>query len=231
MRAFTAADPVQADSGTSVFTTTATVTVPAGTTEGHGGLIVLGVQNPIIPPAQWDTLAVAGVAQTLAIMCRADLPAGESSWGFQTLTGSANWTWTVGEWANLAWVPEETSASANGTTGDTSIASGSTGVFAAQFVVGIVAVQIMSTGGSAWPTISYSGGFVETDALSVGTGTANGDIYLSVARRYGTDSEAGPWSCTATFTGSMTSKTPNIALAVLRAEDQVLVSAPTMVVS
>ena len=85
-----------------------------------------------------------------------------------------------------------------------------------------------AAGGAAWPSVSYDNSFTETDSQQSGTGTSSGDILLKVARRYGADSDAGPWSCTATFTGSMASKTPMAALVVFRAEDTADPPAPVM---
>lgn len=220
MRAFSDADLIQAGTGTATLAHPVSATVPAATAEGNAGIIAMFAQTPVAAPEQWDLAATTGLGQ-LAIMCRADLPAGgESSWPFDTAAGTpANWTWTTGEWANVAPAPLESSAAATGTGGASSVATGSTASFDTQYVMGIAAFGIFSAGGSAWPSVAYSGGFTETDSVQVGTGTANGDILLKVARLYGTDSDPGPWSCTATFTGSMASKTPYAALAVFRAED------------
>jgi hypothetical protein len=220
MRAFFDADLIQAGSGTAALASSASVTVPAGTAEGNTGIICLLAGTVIAAPAQWD-LAARDSTGVLAVMCRGDLPGtGESSWPFTLLGGaSGNWAWTCGEWANTAPAPVESSSSATGAGADPSLSTGSTGTFGAQYVMGIAAFGIQSSGGSAWPSVSYDSGFTETDSQQVGDGTASGDILLKVARRYGTDSDAGPWSCTATFTGSMTSKTPRAALVVFRAAE------------
>jgi hypothetical protein len=218
MRAFSDADLIQAGTGTATLTHPISATVPAGTTEGNAGIIVMAAQTPLAPPAQWDLVANTA-AGLLAIMCRSDLPAGESSWPFDTSSGTvANWAWTTGEWGNVAPAPLETSSVANGS-GVSSLSTGNTSAFSTQFVMGIAVFGIFSPGGAAWPSVSYDNGFTETDSLQVGTGTASGDVFLRVARRYGADSDAGPWSCTATFTGSMTGKTVYAALAVFRAEE------------
>lgn len=220
MRAFSGDDLAQSAASTAALASSASVTVPAGTAEGNTGIICISAGTVLTPPAQWDIVALDSTG-TLAIMCRADLPAtGESSWPFTTLGGAtANWTWTAGEWANVASAPLETAVAAHGTTGDTSVSAGSTSAFVTQYVMGIAAFAVFSAGGSAWPSVAYSGGFTETDSQQVGTGTSAGDLLLKVCRLYGADSDTGPWSCTATFTGSMTSKTPYAALAVFRAED------------
>jgi hypothetical protein len=217
MRPFSDADLIQANAGTAAPASSASVTVPSVTTEGNAGIICMFAGTIVNSPAQWDIVASGSVL--LAIMCRGDLPAGESSWPFSS-AGSTNWAWTAGEWANVASAPLQSSAPGNFLTGATSISTGSTGSFDAEYVMGIAAFGIISSGGgSAWPSISYSGGFTETDTLQVGTGTTSVDLYLAVARQYGTDGDTGPWSCTATFTGSMASKTAYAALAVFRAED------------
>jgi hypothetical protein len=223
VRPFSGADLVQANTGTAALASSVSVTVPAGTAEGSAGIIAMFAQTPIAHPSQWDTVASAQ-AGILTIMCRGDVPAGESSWPFTPVGGSPNWAWTVGEWANTAAAPAESSAAANGVPGDTSVSTGSSGTFSAQFVMGVAAFGIVNAGVNAvWPAVSYGSSFIETDSVQVGTGTASGDIHLSVARRYGTDSETGPWSCTATFTGDMTGKTPYAALVIFRAQE----TAPT----
>jgi hypothetical protein len=216
MRPFSDDDLIQSNTGTATLVSSASVTIPSGTTEGNTGITCMFAGTAVNPPAQWDIVASASIF--LAIMCRGGLPAGESSWPFST-PGNTNWTWTAGEWANAAPAPLQSPAPGNFANAPASISAGSTGTFDAQYVMGIAVFGIIGAGGSAWPSISYSGGFTQTDTAQVGTGTASGDLYLAVARQYGTDGDTGPWSCTATFTGSMTSKTAYAALAVFRAEE------------
>jgi hypothetical protein len=227
MRGFSDADLAQANTGTASSASSVNATVPAGTTEGNVGIIAMMAATVVAAPDQWDIIAAAGGGE-LVIMCRSDLPAGESSWPFTALV-STNWTWAAGEWVNVASAPTETSVSADGLAGASSVSTGSTGTFSTQFVMGVAAFGIWSQGGSAWPSVSYDNGFTETDSVQVGTGTGVLDILLKVCRRYGTDSETGPWSCTATFTGDMTSKTPYAALAVFRTQETAL--PPLVVVS
>jgi hypothetical protein len=151
-------------------------------------------------------------------MCRGDLLAGESSWPFSAAAGSPNWAWTVGEWGNAASAPVESSSSATAAA-PASLSTGSTGTFDTQFVMGIAVFGVSGGGGAGWPSVSYDSGFTETDSVQVGTGGTAGDVLLKVARLYGADSDPGPWSCTATFTGSMTSKTVYAALVVFRGEE------------
>jgi hypothetical protein len=218
MRAFSGDDLIQGNTGTATLASSTNATVPAGTAEGSTGIICMLAQTIIDSPAQWDIVASVSFG-ILAIMCRGDLPDGESSWPFSAAAGSPNWSWTAGEWANAAPAPLESSAAGAFGAAPASLSTGSTGSFDAQYVMGIAAFGIASSGGSAWPSVAYSGGFTETDSVSIGTGTANGDMLLKVARLYGTDSDTGPWSCTATFTGSMTSKTAYAALSVFRAQE------------
>jgi hypothetical protein len=234
MRAFTTADVVQSNPGTVTLTSPISVTVPNPTVEGNAGLVVMAAQTLISPPDEWHPAATAGVGGvSVAVMLRADLPsAGESSWSFAASAGSPSWCWLAEEWTNISSVPVQSSAGADGVGADTSLGTGNTSSpFDTQFLMGLAALQISSSGGSAWPTVAWSNGFVETDVVSIGVGSANGDLQLRVARYYGTDSEAGPWSTTATFTGSMTSKTPHICLAVLRAEDTMDAPASTIIAS
>jgi hypothetical protein len=217
MRPFSGDDLIQGNTGTASLVSSATATLPGGTAEGNAGIIAMFAQTIIDSPEQWDIVASSSPG-LLAVMCRADLPAGESSWPFSS-AGNPNWAWTTAEWANVASAPLESSASNAGASGATSISTGTTGTFSTQYVMGIAVFGLVATAGSAWPSVSYDNSFTETDSLTVGTGTASLDIMFKVARRYGTDSETGPWSCTATFTGDMTSKTPYAALAVFRAEE------------
>ena len=220
MRAFSDGDLVQSNGGAAFAVISQDLTVPAGTAEGNTGIIVAGVQSLIITPEQWDVAAISN-SQLLQVLCRADLPAGESSW---TLTGQANesWAWTVGEWANVASAPVETTAVASIASAPASLSTGSTGAFSTQFVMGIAAFCVQSAGGPVWAAVSYDNGFTETDSQQTGDGTTLGDVLLKVARRYGTDSDTGPWSCTATFTGSMASKSVDAMLAVFRAQETAL---------
>src|SRR5690242_12814799 len=111
MRAYSDADLVQGTTGSAALASSVSVTVPAGTAEGDAGIIAMFAQTPIAHPSQWDTVASAQ-AGILTIMCRGDIPGGESSWPFTPAGGSPNWTWTVGEWANTAAAPAESSAAA-----------------------------------------------------------------------------------------------------------------------
>jgi hypothetical protein len=72
-----------------------------------------------------------------------------------------------------------------------------------------------------WPTTSWSDSFTETEVLTRGDGSATNDLQLHIARRYGTEGETGPWTTTATFTGTMTNKSVFACLAVFRAENYV----------
>jgi hypothetical protein len=211
---------VQANTGSASAVSSVSATVPAGTVEGDTGIICMFGATPLTPPEQWE-FAAADPTVFLAVMCRGDLLGGESSWPFSSVGGvNAIWSWTAGEWGNTAPAPVETSAAVSGTPGASSLSTGSTGTFGTQFVMGVAAFAMFSSNASAaWPSVSYSGGFAETDSVQVGDGTHAGDVHLWVARLYGADSDTGPWSCTATFTGSMTSKVPYAALAVFRAQE------------
>lgn len=220
-RAFTPDDVVQAPSAQLAATATPNVAFTSPAAEGHAGIIVMGAQSLINPPEQWDPTVTAGTGgPTLAIMCRSDLPDQDQAWTFSPTGGTPRWTWLAEEWANVSFAATAaTSASTSGQLAPASISTGTSGTTSAPYVACIAAVQILSTGGSAWPSVSWSNGFAETDVLSVGTGSVNGDIMLRVARYYGTLNETGGWETTATFTGSMTSKTCHAAIAVFRAEN------------
>jgi hypothetical protein len=234
-RAFIPSDVLQSTTGFSPATTaTPGVSLPNPATEGSAGFVVIGSQGQVTPPWEWHEAALSGISagvNELAILIRPDLEDQEQSWVFNAgaapvptgVSGSsAFWAWLVEEWANVSYAPMQGSASAvNSTGGVSSLSIGPTGSFTAQYVIGVAAVMILGSASStAWPTgASWSGGFTETDVVSEGTGTTANDIQLRIARQYGTLNDAGPWSTTCTFTGSMTGLTPWGAMAVFQAED------------
>lgn len=221
-RAFTDADLVQPTvSGTSGFTSTATVTLPTGTTEGSCGICVVKASTTMSSPEIWDKSADVGLAGGMVIFTRADIPAGETSWTFLPLAGSPNWVWQVEEWANVSYAAIVTSAATSGVLAPTTILTGTTGTSDWPYVMCVAAFGLQrGTGGAnVFPTISaYSNSFTEVGVYDIGDGTVSGDLRLVVARYYGTLNEAGPFSCTATLTGSSTGFTVYGALAVYRAE-------------
>lgn len=239
-RAFTAADVTQHDSGTA-----GPVEIPGvafsragGAVEGRGGLIVMASQTAVLPPYQWDAVVSAGISAgvpNLVIMARPCLPAGDASWEFRagnspvsegSPPGSSDlayWAWIAEEWTNLSYAPLLGSAKTdNLTAGLSSISTGTTGAWSAPYAAGIAAAALIGSASStAWPTsASWSNGFTETDVISLGAGSAATDVQLRVARKYGTLNDAGSWSATCTFTGSMTGIIPFAVLAVFRAEAQ-----------
>jgi hypothetical protein len=223
-RAFTSADVVQADTGADVGATAPTISM-APTAEGNGGIIVISAQNVLAPPSQWHTLAAAGLSDVnvmLGIMCRADLPPGETTWVFNSVGGvSGNWTWIAEEWTNLSYAPMLGSARTNQLTSVGSISTGTTGTWdSTNYAVGIAAMWIYGASGApaGWPTCTWSNGFTETDVLTIGTGSNIGDQELHVARRYGEAGDTGAWETTCTFHTTMTTKAAHACLAVLRAE-------------
>lgn len=226
-RAFTSADIVQVDSGTTVSSADAGIGLPAGSTEGTCGIAVVGVIVNLGPPERWHFAAASGItaaAQQFGIFCRADLPAGESSWAFGTANGSlATWLWLAEEWTNVSFAPVAgTSGILTAPLGATSFTAGPTGSFeGSPYVVGIAAVFIQSSALSdaTWPSVSWSDSFVETDVISLGDGLGTNDLQLRVARRYATTVDAGPWTTTATYTGSMAGKRSFGGLAAFRAEN------------
>lgn len=219
-RDFIPEDVIQSASAELAATSTPNVAFTDPAAEGHAGVVVMGAQSLIDAPEQWDMFATAGTGgTTLAIMCRADLPPADQAWDFVPTGGTPRWTWLAEEWVNVSYAPRAAdSASTSGQLAPASISTGTTGTTEAPYVACLAAVQILATGGSAWPSVSWSNGFTETDVLEVGDGTVNGDIQLRVARYYGTAGETGGWETTATFTGSMTSKTVHACIAVLRAQ-------------
>src|SRR3982751_1373592 len=173
MRAFGDPDLIQADSGSSSLIPSISATIPGVTTEGNCGLIMLAESLNISPPADWDIVVGAGSAGNpqLAIIGRSSIPAGESSWAFATSNGaSGNWCWRAEEWGNVAFALTQSTSSVAFQSAPTSLSSGSTGTFDTEYVFGVAAVMIQTSGGSAWPTVSWSNGFATVDTLAVGTG-------------------------------------------------------------
>jgi hypothetical protein len=231
-RTFTAADIIQGADGQPGALDVVTVSLPAPAIEGNGGIIVMGAQTDISPPRQWHPASRAGFtagSHQVAIMCRPYLQAGEQSWDFQTNSsdpvnpgGVAFWLWRVEEWsANLS--PAAVlgdAATFNATPSLASISTGTTEAWdPAECAVGIAAVLMLgNAGGAVFPTVgSWSNGFTETDMLTEGTGSQGDDLRLWVARKYGDPGDTGAWETTATFSGTVTGKTPMAALAVFRA--------------
>lgn len=227
-RSFADSDIVagSANSGTVVLSASPiTVSLGGPTTEHNAGIIVMACQTVIAPPEQWDNIAPGGFSAPASpqagVLIRSDIPAGESSWTFSPVSGGPSWVWLAQEWTNVSFTPIAASPASNtGALAATAVSTGSTGAFDSLYVLGIAYEQISSTGGSTWPTAAWSNGFVETDVVSVGTGSGTSDLQLRVARRYGTPADSGPWETTATFTGSMASKTVSAAgMAIIRAEN------------
>src|ERR1043165_956166 len=132
MRAYSDADLIQSNTGTLNGATTIDVTVPAGTTEGNAGLIVMYAAAVTVIPANWDPVIAAPSGGLLKIYLRADLPAGETTWTF-TAGGGAT-LWTSGEWGNSSSVPVQGTSSA--ALGSGPLSTGSTGSFTAEYVMG-----------------------------------------------------------------------------------------------
>jgi hypothetical protein len=219
-RAFTDADLLQSPAGgTSAGATGVTVTLPSGATEGSCGVIFLHTEAPADPPSEWDNRFSEASGRT-AVMFRPHLMANESSWMFDWHAAAATWAWKAQEWANVAWKgPAGVAIAPAGGLAPTSVATGDTGTWAEEYVIGLLVVSLYNpTGGSAtWPTASFSNSFTETDMVSVGSGTGAGNIGLWAARRYGTQNETGPWSCTASFTGATNGMLAAAVLVVLGA--------------
>jgi hypothetical protein len=227
-RAFTAADVVQSNSGnipiaSAVIDPGVGLTSPAA--EGNSGIaVVYAGGSGGDPPEQWDMVADGGQAAlwVVGIGCRVCLAASEQDWEFRAFGGLAtSWAWVAEEWTNISFAPLLGTAGVDTAANPASMTLGPTASWdATDYAVGIAAVLISNgtAGGSVWPSVSWSDGFVETDVLTQGTGAAVADHQLRIARRYGTDAETGAWQTTATFTGAMTNKSGFGALAVFRAE-------------
>jgi hypothetical protein len=224
-RQFTSADVVQHNSeatgATAVTDPGVGLSNPA--IEGNGGFAVVFAANILSAAEQWHMVAQSPDPNpSLGIFCRADLPPSDQSWVFSAFNITTYWTWLAEEWTNLSYAPLLAYSSTAASVTPASKSTGTTGTWDAPYALGIAAVGIWNsaaTGGSTWPTWSaWSNGFTETDVLSHGTGTAQGDLELHVARCYGALNDTGGWESTVTFTGSMTGKNVYGCLAVFRAE-------------
>lgn len=197
------------------------------TTEGNAGIIVIGAITQLAPPEQWHTAASSGAAvgsAQLAVLCRPDIPAGESSWTFEVSGGSASWwAWIVEEWTNVSFAVQLASAQTLTVVTPASISSGTTDTFDALYAMAIAAVFVTGggTGAGAWSPVTWSNGFTETGVQTFGTGSASTqDLQMRVARKYLAAGETGPVETTCTFTdGTQTGKTAWACVAVLRAEN------------
>lgn len=231
-RAFTSADVVQGTDGQPGALATVTVSLPSPGTAMNSGVLVLGAQTDVSAPRQWHPVARSGFVvgnYSLAVMCRPNLLDGDQSWDFQTNSsdavnagGVAFWLWRVEEWLNVSPTADLGSAATfNATPSLASISTGTTDTWdSAEYAVGIAAVLMLgNAGGAVFPTVgSWSNGFTETNMLSDGDGSAGDDLRLWVARKYGAAGDPGGWETTATFSGTVTGKTPMACLGVLRAE-------------
>jgi hypothetical protein len=228
VRAFTPADVIQHTTGSPGFVTDPGVALPNPAVEGNSGVIMMQVNNMIDPPEQWHLVAQAGAVTTApqsGVLCRACLSAGDQSWTFVTTGGgSTTWVWVAEEWANLSYAPLLSPATRTiGVAAPTSLTSGASDSWdAGEYALGIAVIGLTTVAGGAqtWPTVTWSGGFTETDTVTRGDGTVAGDIKMHVARRYGTAGETGPWTAGATLTGAwagVSGKTGYCSLAVFRA--------------
>lgn len=235
MHQFSAADLLQSATGTAGASgigngvTSATVTLPAGTTEGSTVVVVMRSYGDTAIGQGWERGVTGGSLPGMAIFYRPDIPVGETSWVFNAAAGGQQiWAWKVEEWTNIEFAPLATSAFHEDLAAASTLASGNTGSVTDQFVlaVGGFSVNKNSSDANNLPTISgYTGGFVETDQIANGPGTTAGDLHLAVARYYGADSETGPFSCTVDLTGSLTSVSAHAAIAVFRAATENIIQA------
>lgn len=233
-RAFTSADVLQQNTGAQAATATPTPALSNPATGGNSGVLIAGATTQLNPPEQFHYGAQTGIATyggtLVAVLIRPDLNDGEQSWTLTPPSGTPNWCWIAEEWTNLAPTGEEASAGSGLLSAPATAPTGSTAAFDAEYVVGVAALLVFGGGSIAFSTVSWSNSFVETDVVTIGTGLTAADTQLRVARRYGTQNDTGPWSTTATFTGgTQTGKTAYACLAVLRAEDEIVVDAPVVV--
>lgn len=199
--------------------------VAAPTTEGRCGVICVYAVTLLAPPEQWHFGAAAGstdAAPQGAILLRADLPSNETSWVVGAFGGGATfWAWWAAELANVSFAPVLAAGKVNTVAGPASVTATTTTPESAEdtLVIALLALHHSTAGGAtAWPAVSWSNGFVETYVVTRGTGGATNDIELHIALYLTTSPEAGPWSTTATLTGTMTNINASMTMVALRAE-------------
>src|SRR5215217_7274571 len=136
----------------------------SATTEGRGGIIMMAALTSIDRPDQWDWAAQTGTASygdtLVAVMCRAGLLAGETTWPFFTKGGGdASWAWIAEEWTNLSFAPLPVLGAGSGMlVGPSSISTGAVGPWdSMEYVVGVAALCVVGSAGatSGWSAVTW----------------------------------------------------------------------------
>jgi hypothetical protein len=237
-RAFTDADLIQHDSGTSVSTASVTVSLPNPTTEGNTVLMHLRCFSFAALPDQWDRTVGESAIPALQILTRTDVVGGENSW---TLTlspiappssaGNSIWLWRVEEWANIGYLPVvSTGSAADLSPAASPFSTGSTGSFTGEpnwLAFAVISFYKAVADSQLWPTVTaLTNGFVLDEYVDFGDGTgAAGTTRLAVCHLYG--SGDGPITTSATLSGTLTNINAQGVIAVYRAADTVDIPGPT----
>lgn len=221
---FSSEDIVQENSGTSTTTGTSyQVTLPSGTTAGNTLLIFTA--GPVSQTAPAGVVTDKSAAPNLAARRKSDVGAGETSWTFTFLNGSAAlfaFSWYVAEVANMDPVePLDASASnvlqavSNGGTLSTGTTPLNAGLNTALFAV----FAVPANGTSSWS--DYTNDFEEI--LDIGSGNGASDYQLAVARTF-VAGTTGQFSSTATLATSLSSPNCHALIVAYRAADSPIVA-------
>lgn len=246
-RAFTDADLIQSNSGALPgTTTTATVSLPNPTVEGN--TVVLHLRNYTTPALQdqWQRTVAEQTIPALQILTRPDVIGGENSWDLilnpsapPASAGSTFWLWRAEEWANIAYLPVVSTASAADLSPTASpFSTGSTSSFTGEpfwVAFALISFYKATADSQPWPTISaLTNGFQLIQYIDYGDGTeATGTGLLggrlAVCRLYGSGVD-GPVTTSATLSGTLTNINTQGVIAVYRAADTTDQPAPVVMV-
>lgn len=192
--ALSSANVIQAKTGSSINSATASVVLDAGTTEGSTVIVELyagsvpftdgGLGGRVPDGFETDAVSLSGTSKMLYVFRKRDVAAGEgvagsTPWDF-TYIAANNWAWRVTEWdTGLDPVfPLETSSS-NFATGSspTDLSTGTT-TETGRDDFAVLAWHHWHRVNAGVPTMSWSGhtnGFAERDELRYAFGTAEAD--------------------------------------------------------
>jgi hypothetical protein len=228
MPVLSAANAIQAKTGTQAASTTAAVTLDNPTTPG--GTVTVELYGPISwpgMPAGWEFDATAGFQ--VWMFRYSGGPGGETSWTF-SFTFPIDWIWRVTEWdATLDPVSPLDAQPGTNTAGGSGVATMSTGTTSTNVRAETVALamHMWRFAPAQARTVSFGGhtnGFVERDENRWSTGAAEIDACWS----WLFNDTAGTFECTATVSNSAPNASDTYyGLVVVYAADQpVMVDSP-----
>lgn len=244
-RAFTDADLIQSNSGSSASSASVTVSLPNPTTDGNTVVLHFRCFSSSALGDIWQLSVAENSIPSLQIMTRVGVLGGENSWTIvlnpaapPASGGNSIWLWRAEEWANIGYLPVVSTASAADLSPTASpFSTGSTASFTGEpFVLAFALVSFYKAVGDSqpWPTISaLTNGFQVIEYVDFGDGTeAPGSGLLggrlAVCRMYGTENLDGPVTTSATLSGALTNINTQGVVAVFRAGLTDLQPAPTI---